>query len=96
MGASADEVRRIGADWVLATDEDNRPVGWIELARLDGTVDSEGLHRGGTVAALDGSTRAVLDAALSSPSGRGVVVDAEGRLLGTVTAAEVVEALEKR
>jgi osmoprotectant transport system ATP-binding protein len=37
----------------------------------------------------------VLDAALSSPSGRGVIVDGDGRLLGTVTAAEVVAALEE-
>ena len=53
------------------------------------------LHRGGTVARADGSTRALLDAALSSPSGRGVVVDDDGVLLGTVTAAEVVAALER-
>ena len=33
----------------------------------------------------DGSLRALLDAALSSPAGRGVVVDEAGRLLGTVT-----------
>jgi osmoprotectant transport system ATP-binding protein len=96
LGASADDVRRVGADWVLVTDDDKRPVGWIHLHHLDGTVVSESLHRGGTVAALDGSTRGVLDAALSSPSGRGVVVDADGRVLGTVTAADVVAALEKR
>ena len=47
------------------------------------------------MARAEGSTRALLDAALSSPSGRGVVVDADGVLLGTVTAAEVVAALER-
>ena len=59
------------------------------------SIDRDDLHRGGTVASIDGSSRAVLDAALSSPSGRGVIVDGDGRLLGTVTAAEVVAALEE-
>jgi osmoprotectant transport system ATP-binding protein len=52
------------------------------------------MHRGGTLATQNGSLRAALDAALSSPSGRGVVVDDEGRLIGTVTTAEVVELIE--
>jgi osmoprotectant transport system ATP-binding protein len=65
----------------------------VEPARVEGPVDQEDLHRGGTVASVDGSTRALLDAALSSPSGRGVVVDADGLLLGTVTAADVVAAM---
>jgi osmoprotectant transport system ATP-binding protein len=96
LGARAEEVRRGGGSWVLVVDEDRRPLGWVEPAEVHGTVQTDRLHRGGTVARLDGSTRAVLDAALSSPSGRGVVVDGDGRLLGTVTAAEVVAALERR
>jgi osmoprotectant transport system ATP-binding protein len=96
LGADAEEVRRRGGDWVLVVDEERHPLGWVEPAEVRGTVRTDRLHRGGTVARLDGSTRAVLDAALSSPSGRGVVVDGDGRLLGTVTAAQVVAALEKR
>jgi len=94
MGASLEEVRRVEGAWVLVVDEASRPLGWVEPGRLSGPLHPDDLHRGGTVAALDGSTRAVLDAALSSPSGRGVVVDADGALLGTVTAAQVVAALE--
>jgi osmoprotectant transport system ATP-binding protein len=93
LGAAADEVRRISGDWVLVTDEGDRPVGWVEPARVNGTVVTEELHRGGTVAAIGGSSRAVLDAALSSPSRRGVLVDEVGRLVGTVTLAEVAEAI---
>ena len=93
LGAPAEEVRRLDADWVLVTDDEERPLGWVEPSRVEGQVDRDRLHRGGTVAALSGSSRGVLDAALSSPSGRGVVVDDDGRLLGTVTAAEVVAAL---
>ncbi len=81
--------------WVVVVDEERRPVGWVEPARLSGPVTETDLHRGGTVARAEGSTRALLDAALSSPSGRGVVVDADGVLLGTVTAAEVVAAIER-
>jgi osmoprotectant transport system ATP-binding protein len=52
------------------------------------------MHRGGTLATQGGSLRAALDACLSSPSGRGVVVDEAGRLLGTVTAREVLDLIE--
>jgi osmoprotectant transport system ATP-binding protein len=82
------------AEWLLVVDQERRPLGWVEPRRLGGaSVSEERLHRGGTVARLDGSARSVLDAALSAPSGRGVVVDDDGRLLGTVTAADVVAAL---
>jgi osmoprotectant transport system ATP-binding protein len=35
-----------------------------------------------------------LDATLSSPSGRGVLTDQDGRLLGTITAREVLDRIE--
>jgi len=92
LGASPEDVRRSGRDWVLALD-DGRPLGWVRTADLRGPVGRQDLHRGGTVAALTGSTRAVLDAALSSPTGRGVIVDDDGRFVGTVTAADVVAAI---
>ena len=94
LGATPDEVRRAGGDWVLVVDEERRPLGWVEPAKVDRPVATDTLHRGGTVAALGGSSRAVLDAALSSPSRRGVLVDAEGRLVGTVTLAQVAAAID--
>jgi len=93
LGATPEEVRRVAADWVLVV-EDGRPVGWVEPGRVDRPVDRDHLHRGGTVARLDGSLRAILDAALSSPSGRGVLVDDDGRLLGTVSPTAVAAALD--
>ena len=93
LGAAIDSAP--GTAWVLVTDDEDKPVGWVEPSRVEGVVDRDDLHRGGTVASIEGSSRAVLDAALSSPSGRGVIVDGDGRLLGTVTAAEVVAALEE-
>lgn len=83
------------AAWLLVVDGDRHPVGWVEPARIGGrAVEDADLHRGGTVARTSGSLRAALDAALSSPSRRGVVVDDSGELVGTVLAHEVLTAIE--
>jgi len=97
LGATAAEVRAADArgGWLLVTDEDRRPLGWVEPDRLNGQVTSESLHRGGTVASTTSSLRNTLDSALSSPSRRGVVVDASGALAGTVRAQEVLAAIEE-
>ncbi len=103
LGATAEDVRRSAGEvaasaatgWVLVLDAEQRPLGWVEARRLTGPLTAGDLHLGGTLATADGSARTLLDAALSSPSGRGVVVDGDGRLAGTVTAAEVVAALEE-
>jgi osmoprotectant transport system ATP-binding protein len=86
--------------WVLVVDENEAPLGWLATAgvpssALTGEVTPDLLNLGGTIATEDGTLREALDSALSSPSGRGVVVDGDGRLLGTVTAAAVVELIEK-
>ena len=102
LTATPDAVRRTAGGvaasqatgWVLVVDAEDHPLGWVEARRVTGPVTERDLHRGGTLAPFDGSARTLLDAALSSPSGRGVVVTADGRLAGTVTAAEVVAALE--
>jgi len=84
----------VRGDWVLVVDDAHRPLGWVEPARVSGEVTKEHLHRGGTVARASGSLRGALDAALSSPSRRGVVVDDEGELVGTVRAHEVLSLIE--
>ncbi|HXR67267.1 MAG TPA: ATP-binding cassette domain-containing protein [Dermatophilaceae bacterium] len=97
LGASAAEVQAAGAlgGWLLVTDKDQRPLGWVEPDRLNGQVTTGSLHRGGTVASTASSLRNTLDSALSSPSRRGVVVDASGALAGTVRAQEVLAAIEE-
>jgi osmoprotectant transport system ATP-binding protein len=98
LTATPDAVRRtaaeLGSPWVLVLDAEDRPLGWVSSDGLSGPVTDLDLHRGGTVATADGSARALLDAALSAPSGRGVVVGADRRFAGTVSAAQVVAALE--
>ena len=83
------------ASWLLVVDDDRRPLGWVEPARVgDRPVEDADLHRGGTVARAEGTLRGALDAALSSPARRGVVVDDSGALVGTVLAHEVLSAIE--
>ena len=97
LGATPEQARAAtaatGQRWLLVLDDAGRPVGWVEPARLSTPIDSAALHRGGTLASVDGSLRAALDAALSSPAGRGVLTDDEGRLAGTVRAEQVLEAV---
>jgi osmoprotectant transport system ATP-binding protein len=81
--------------WVLVVDAAGAPQGWLAVADLpeeplDGKIASEWLNLGGTLAPEDGTFREALDAALSSPSGRGVIVHGDGTLAGTVTASEVL------
>jgi osmoprotectant transport system ATP-binding protein len=95
--AKAKDAARDG--WVLVIDEKRAPRGWLAIAgvaddALTGEVSEDVLNLAGTVARRDGTLREVLDSALSSPSGRGVIADAGGALLGTVTAAEVLARIE--
>ncbi|MEP6817289.1 MAG: ABC transporter ATP-binding protein [Marmoricola sp.] len=86
-----------GRSWILAVDDAAAPQGWLDLddIRVGATeVTDDMLWRGGTLATQGGSLRAALDACLSSPSGRGVVVDEAGRLVGSVTAREVLDLIE--
>jgi osmoprotectant transport system ATP-binding protein len=92
--AQAAEAARDG--WVLVTDDDRRPLGWIEPARVTAPIRPEILQRGGTVAMEGGPLRNVLDAALSSPSRRGVIVDDQGAILGTIRAHKVFAEIEER
>ena len=82
--------------WVLVVDANRRPLGWIEPSRISAPIEPEMLQRGGTVATAGGPLRNVLDAALSSPSRRGVIVDAQGALMGTIRAHKVLSEIEER
>jgi osmoprotectant transport system ATP-binding protein len=87
--------------WVLAVDAERCPQGWLAAGglsdgALDGEVTPDLLNLGGTLAPVHGTLREALDAALSSPSGRGVVVDNDGHFAGTVSASEVLARIEQR
>ncbi|MGO4384079.1 ABC transporter ATP-binding protein [Specibacter sp. RAF43] len=74
--------------WALAVDAGNRPLGWL----APGTGDP--LRPGGSLFRAGDSLRNALDAALSSPSGLGVAVDAAGGVIGVVRAPEVLAAID--
>ncbi|MFZ0832715.1 MAG: hypothetical protein WAM92_06440, partial [Mycobacterium sp.] len=84
-GLPVKDVRPWG-DWELLT-EDGSPGGW----RRDGE-----LVPGGSLLRPDGTLRQALDAALSSPSGIGIAVDADGKVIGGFLAAEVLDVIEKQ
>lgn len=86
--------------WTLVVDQAGAPVGWL---------DADGLRRCAAGAALADSMGAVgslflprgnlsqaLDAALSSPSGVGVAVDEGGKVIGGVSAEDVLAAVDAR
>jgi osmoprotectant transport system ATP-binding protein len=82
-GLPLQDVSRVG-EWELVTKPDGSPLGWR---------NSDGLVAGGSLLRPDGTLRHALDAALSSPSGVGVAVDADGKVIGGVRVEDVLEAL---
>jgi len=97
LGATPSQAAGAARDgWILVADENLRPLGWIEPVRLTAPIEPGMLQRGGTVATVGGPLRNVLDAALSSPSRRGVIVDDQGAILGTIRAHEVLAEIEER
>ncbi|WP_447004212.1 ABC transporter ATP-binding protein [Saccharothrix isguenensis] len=76
------------SDWRLVVDADERPQGWV--------APDAAVVPGGSLYEVGAAIRGALDSALSSPSGLGVAVDAEGRLAGVVTARQVLDVIESR
>ena len=88
-------------EWTLVVDDQRHPQGWLSVGRksFGATASTDEItpammNLGGTLAPESGTLREMLDAALSSPSGRGVIVDDSGRLRGTVRVSTVVDAIE--
>jgi osmoprotectant transport system ATP-binding protein len=77
-----------GDGWRLVVDGDSRPLGWEAPGPDPGLVPGGSLFRPGD------TLRRALDSALSSPSGLGVAVDSDGRVLGVVQAPEVLAVIE--
>ncbi|HVW44568.1 MAG TPA: ATP-binding cassette domain-containing protein [Amycolatopsis sp.] len=85
------------ADWLLAVDDADRPRGWLPPeSTVDGSLAEADLVAGGSLHQRGTAIRGALDAALSSPAGLGVVVDDEGRVMGVVTARQILDVLERR
>ncbi|PBJ65802.1 proline/glycine betaine ABC transporter ATP-binding protein [Mycobacterium avium subsp. hominissuis] len=93
-----------GADvfdgWAVVVDEAGAPLGWIDAEGLrrhrDGLALSDSMTGVGSLFRPRGNLSQALDAALSSPSGIGVAVDDDGRVIGGVLAADVLAAVESQ
>ncbi|MDH6196299.1 osmoprotectant transport system ATP-binding protein [Mycobacterium frederiksbergense] len=82
--------------WVLAVDAKNAPLGWVDTANLSGdTVRDTDINLCATTARRGDPLRELLNSALSSPSGRCVVTDDAGVLLGTATDHDVIDAIRR-
>jgi osmoprotectant transport system ATP-binding protein len=86
--------------WVLVTDGKEAPVGWIDTdgsrRHCQGAPLAETLTGVGALIRPDGNLSQALDCALSSPAAIGVAVDAAGKVIGGVLAADVLTALNSR
>jgi osmoprotectant transport system ATP-binding protein len=83
--------------WRLALDGDGKPRGWLPPATtVDGELTEAQLVAGGSFHTEHAPLRGALDAALSAPSGLGVVTDGDGRYVGVITTEQVLDAIEQR
>ena len=94
-----DRLRLATGDWALVI-RDGKPFAWINAEGVEVHRKGSSLYDstigGGSFFRPGGSLRQALDAALSSPSGLGVAVDDDGRLVGGVQADDVLAALRQR
>ena len=95
-----DALNLADGQWALVTKPDGSPYAWIDASGVElhrsGKTLYDSTTAGGSLFRPDDSLRQALDAALSSPSGLGVAVDASGVPIGGVLAADVLEALQKQ
>lgn len=95
LGTSPEVARKNALDrWILVVDSQKKPLGWADIEAAHAPLREGDLNLSGTFAPQGSSLRHVLDAALSSPSGRGVVVDATGALVGSVALKGAVQAIQ--
>jgi osmoprotectant transport system ATP-binding protein len=98
--ATVAKARAAGEPWILLTEPDGGARGWVSAATLDtlpaeaplGQAETEAGGHSFTVGT--DSLRAALDAAVLSPAGQAVGVDAAGRVLGVVSFDQLRAAIQ--
>lgn len=82
--------------WTVVLDASHRPLGWVDEAKLGGRAIADAdIDLSATYAKTSDTLREMLNAALSSPSGRGVLIGDAGQFLGTITTSAVVDAIRE-
>jgi osmoprotectant transport system ATP-binding protein len=88
------------AGWAVVVDDAGLPLGWIDGAGLrrlgEGASLTDSMSALGALFRPGGNLSHALDAALSSPSTVGIAVDADGKVIGGVLAADVLAAVESQ
>ncbi|WP_024935883.1 ABC transporter ATP-binding protein [Actinomadura welshii] len=89
--ASAGAAEAAGLEWVLVVDDERRPLGWVRPAEAAGPLGEAPLSPvGPTFQVGADSVRVALDAAVLSPSGLAVGVDATGAVAGTAAGTDLL------
>jgi len=87
-------------EWVLVVTDAGVPRGWIDVTGVEGARAgrpvSECTAAGGSLFSPGADLRQALDAAISSPSGIGVAVDADGAVTGGILGSEVIAKLAEQ
>ena len=87
-------------EWVLVVTDAGVPRGWIDVTGVEGVRAgrplSECTAAGGSLFTPGADLRQALDAAISSPSGIGVAVDADGAVSGGILGSEVIAKLAEQ
>jgi osmoprotectant transport system ATP-binding protein len=95
--AVAAEIARAQASYVLLLDADDRPLGWLRKRDVEraGPVSAERSTSPDPLLEQDSTLHDALSAMLSSAVLEGVVIDDQGRLLGTLTIDAVAAVLRQ-
>jgi osmoprotectant transport system ATP-binding protein len=101
--ATTDDARQLaqrsGQPWVLVTDAERRPKGWIAAAELDAPADTSRLGDaslapvGHTFRPAQDSLRVALDATVLSRTERAVAVDEDGAVIGVTSYERLRDAI---
>jgi osmoprotectant transport system ATP-binding protein len=85
-----------GTKWVLVTDAQRRPLGWVATDDLtgDGVVEPEMAVPGSTLLQPESTLRDALSAMLASSVQLGVVVDDQDAVLGVISVAAISGTLQ--
>jgi osmoprotectant transport system ATP-binding protein len=96
VGQDVSTIPSVPGRWILVVDAGNAPIGWVDTANVRGDRVQDGdVNLCATSARRGDPLRDLLNSALSSPSGRCVVTDESGVLLGTATDHDVIDAISR-
>lgn len=78
---------RFGSEWVVVTDDEHRPLGWVETSEAEGLLRLGDLppHPFDVVLPPDASLRLAIDTMLSSRQRSAMRVDEQGRYVGVIS-----------